>query len=260
MRMPVFHPWLGPDQFAAWLGADLLLKPRDFTSWIRPFDGDWTEHLPLRIDAENRWWKLYMEIVKAAVDAGQGKWITAYPDLHTGIDALSAICGPERMILDLLERPDVVRRAMSQLTELWQQVVDSVSSVILPAGQGTSNWTMGWSSQRFLCIGQNDFSCMISPAMFDSFCLGDTVQCAEHVGYSIYHLDGPGALQHVPRLLEIEQLDCIQWIQGAGQPLPTQWLDLLHQIQDAGKSIQLYYGGDSWRRCRFLRRGHDTLP
>ena len=26
--LPVFNPWLGPDQFAAWLGADMQLKPR----------------------------------------------------------------------------------------------------------------------------------------------------------------------------------------------------------------------------------------
>ncbi len=241
--LPVFNPWLGPDQFAAWLGADLLLKPREFTSWARPLVDDWAEHSPLHIASNNRWWTLYLDILRASVQVGQGKWITAYPDLHTGIDALSALCGPERLMFDMLEKPDVVHRAMDQLTALWKQVVDTVSSVVLPAGQGTSNWTMGWSRQRFLCIGQNDFSCLISPAMFQAFCLHDTVECAKHVDHTMYHLDGPGALQHLPRLLEIQQLDCIQWIQGAGQPLPSEWLDLLHQMQAAGKSVQLYYGG-----------------
>ncbi len=241
--LPVFNPWLGPDQFAAWLGADLLLKPREFTSWARPFADDWTKHLPLQIAADNRWWTLYLQIVQASVDAGHGRWITAYPDLHTGVDALSAICGPERLMFDMLEKPDVVYRAMEQLTQLWKQVVDTVSSVVLPAGQGTSNWTMGWSRDRFVCIGQNDFSCLISPTMFETFCLRDTVECAEHVDHTIYHLDGPGALQHLPRLLQIDRLDCIQWIQGAGQALPSQWIELLRQIQQAGKSVQLYYGG-----------------
>mgnify|MGYP006967062828 CR=1 FL=1 len=56
------------------------------------------------------------------------------------------------------------------------------------------------------------------------------------------HLDGPGAVRHVPTLLRLERLDCIQWIQGAGWPLPSQWLGLLRQIQAAGKAVQLYYG------------------
>jgi len=241
--LPVFCPWLGPDQFAGWLGAELLLKPRDSTSWSKPFVEDWSAHPPLRIDPDNRWWRLYLQTLRESVRAGTGRWVTGYPDLHTGIDALSAIRGPERLATDLAESPAVIHRAMRQMTELWKFVVDTVSEIILPSGQGTSNWTMGWSRQRFLCIGQNDFSCMISPEMFEEFCWQDNWKCCHHVDVSLYHLDGPGAIRHVPMLLRLEKLNCIQWIQGAGQPLPSQWLDLLQRFQAAGKSVQLYYGG-----------------
>jgi hypothetical protein len=142
----VFNPWLGPDQFSARLGADLLLAPRENTSWTRPFLEDWE-----------------------------------------------------------------------------------------------------------CCIGQNDFSCLLSPAMFDDFCLADTVACANYVDRTIYHLDGPGAVQHVPRLLTVDRLDCIQWIQGAGQPLPSNWLDLLKRIQSSGKSVQLYYAGAHGGTADFRR-------
>ena len=175
--LPVFCPWLGPDQFAAWLGADLELRPRQFTSWSTPFVQDWDEHPQLRIDPENRWWRLYLQVVQESVRAGAGKWVTGYPDLHTGIDALSALRGPENLALDLVQHPAAIERAMAQLTELWKFVVDTVSDIVVPAGQGTSNWTMGWSKRRFLCVGQNDFSCMISPAMFETFCWQDNLQC-----------------------------------------------------------------------------------
>jgi hypothetical protein len=132
---------------------------------------------------------------------------------------------------------------MTQMTGLWKEIVDRVSAMVLPAGQGTSNWTMGWSQRRFLCIGQNDFSCMISPAMFDEFCLGDTRACIEQVDRTLYHLDGADAVRHLPTILGLEKLNCVQWIQGAGQPLPSQWLPLLQRIQAAGKSVQLFYAG-----------------
>ncbi len=240
--LPVYCPWLGPDQFAGWLGADLRLRPRQSTSWSTPLVRDWSEHAELRIDPQNRWWQLYLQLVRESVHAGAGKWITGYPDLHTGIDALSALRGPENLALDLVNHPAAIHQAMRQLTDLWKYVVDTVSQIVLPAGQGTSNWTMGWSRQRFLCIGQNDFSCMISPEMFESFCRHDNYECCAHVDYSIYHLDGPGAIRHVPLLLRLERLNCIQWIQGAGSPLPSQWMELLQQIQAGGKSVQLYYG------------------
>jgi len=239
--LPVYCPWLGPDQFAAWLGADLQLRPRQNTSWCKPFVRDWDEHPQLRIDPENRWWRLYLQLLKESVRAGKDRWVTGYPDLHTGIDALSAIRDPENLATDLVNNPKAVHRAMRQMTDLWKFVVDTVSEIILPAGQGTSNWTMGWSKDRFLCIGQNDFSCMISPAMFETFCAQDNLECCAHVDHTLYHLDGPGAVRHVPLLLQWERLDCIQWIQGAGNPLPSQWLELLRQIQAGGKSVQLYY-------------------
>ncbi len=239
--LPVYNPWLGPDQFSAWLGADLIFSTRDNTSWASPCIEDWEQHRDFRIDPDNRWWKKYMEILRASTAAGKGKWVTGYPDLHTGIDALGAMRNPERLMIDLLTVPDAIKRAMAQMTRLWKEVVDAVSAVVLPSGQGTSNWTYGWSAKRFVCVGQNDFTCLISPAMFDEFCLRDNVECCDHADRTIYHLDGPTALQHLPRLLEIENLHCIQWIQGAGKPLPSEWTSLLKRIQEKGKTVQVMY-------------------
>jgi len=182
-----------------------------------------------------------LELLNRCAEAGQDKWITAYPDLHTGIDGLSAVRGPENLMMDMITEPETIHKAMGQMTELCKKIIDTVSGIILPFGQGTSNWTMGYSSKRFFCVGQNDFTCMISPKMFEDFCWEDNVQCCDHVDYSIYHLDGPDAARHLPKILELENLDCVQWIQGAGNPLPSQWLDLLKQVQDAGKSVQVMY-------------------
>ena len=89
--------------------------------------------------------------------------------------------------------------------------------------------------------------------MFEEFCLTDTTECANHVDWTIYHLDGPGALKQLPCLLQIERLDCIQWIQGAGKPLPSQWVDMLKTIQAAGKTVQLFYGGSHGGDADFAR-------
>jgi hypothetical protein len=249
--LPVYNPWLGPDQFAAWLGAEMVLRPRENTSWTKPFVDDWARFPDLQIDPSNRWWRLYWEIVEASVTAGRDKWVTAYPDLHTGIDGLCALRGPDNLMIDMMECPELVHRAMGQMTRLWKEIVDRVSAKVLPTGQGTSNWCMGWSGERYLCIGQNDFTCLIGPKMFDEFCLRDTVECIDHVDRILYHLDGPDALKHLPRLLEIERLHCVQWIQGATRPLPSQWLDLLRRIQAAGKSIQLCYAGTHGGQANF---------
>lgn len=239
--LPVYNPWLGPDQFAAWLGADLLLKPRDFTSWVSPCVDDWVRYPTLDISPQNRWWKLYLELLAACAEFGQDKWVTGYPDLHTGFDAICAIRGPERAMMDLVSCPDVIRDRMKQMTRLWKYVVDTVTHTIAPYGQGTSNWTMGYSARKFLCIGQNDFTCMISPQMFDEFCLEDNIETCRFADCTLYHLDGPGAIKHLPSLLKIQALTAVQWVHGAGNPPPGHWLGLLRQIQAAGKSVQVLY-------------------
>ena len=239
--LPVYSPWLGPDQFAGWLGADLILRPKEHnTSWVVPFVEDWDKQPDFRIDPGNRWWKLYMEILRRSAQAGRNKWVTGFPDLHTGIDALSAMRGPQRLLLDLLDHPAAIHRFMGQMTKLLKDVVDVVWEVIGPTEQGTSQWTLGWSSKRFLCIGQMDFTCMISPGMYKEFCWQDLVESCEHVDRSLYHLDGPGAIPHLPRICSVEKLNSIQWIPGAGAPPPSQWMGLLRRMQEYGKSVQVW--------------------
>ena len=54
---------------------------------------------------------------------------------------------------------------------------------------------------------------------------------------SIYHLDGPGAIQHLDSLLSIDELPAIQWVHGAGNGPMARWIPLLKRIQEAGKGV-----------------------
>jgi hypothetical protein len=56
---------------------------------------------------------------------------------------------------------------------------------------------------------------------------------------SIYHLDGPNAVQHLDSLLQIRELNAIQWVYGAGNGRASDWMHLYKKIQAAGKGIQL---------------------
>jgi 5-methyltetrahydrofolate--homocysteine methyltransferase len=81
---------------------------------------------------------------------------------------------------------------------------------------------------------------MISPAMYKKFCWQDLVESCDHVDRSLYHLDGPGAIPHLPQICSVEKLNSIQWIPGAGAPPPSQWMGLLRRMQEYGKSVQVW--------------------
>ena len=64
----------------------------------------------------------------------------------------------------------------------------------------------------------------------------------EYLDYSIYHLDGVEALQHLDLLLEIPKLNAIQWVSGARfeKESISRWFPLYQKIQAKKKSIIVY--------------------
>ncbi|MBK8050676.1 MAG: hypothetical protein IPK16_28365 [Anaerolineales bacterium] len=86
---------------------------------------------------------------------------------------------------------------------------------------------------------QSDISIMMSPASFRRFVLPYIRQQCQWLDYSLYHLDGIGAIRHLDALLEIEELNAIQWTPGVGQPQGGDpcWYDLYKRIRAGGKAV-----------------------
>ena len=80
---------------------------------------------------------------------------------------------------------------------------------------------------------------MISKAMFDEFFLPGIADECKFYERSIYHLDGPDALRHLDSLLQIKELDAVQWVFGAGNEGYHRWVEVYQRIQRAGKGIQM---------------------
>ena len=56
-------------------------------------------------------------------------------------------------------------------------------------------------------------------------------------------MDGVGQIPHLDSLLEIDELDGVQWVPGDGKPDPGHWPEIHRKIHNAGKKIQILYGG-----------------
>ncbi len=61
---------------------------------------------------------------------------------------------------------------------------------------------------------------------------------------NIYHLDGPDALRHLDSLLDIPELNVIQWTYGAGNEPASRWMPIYQKCQAAGKGLQIGLGTD----------------
>jgi hypothetical protein len=86
---------------------------------------------------------------------------------------------------------------------------------------------------------QSDISTMISVDDYRRFVQPFIREQCQKIDYTLYHLDGVGAMHHLDALLEIKELNAIQWTPGVGEPQggSPKWYDLYRKIIAGGKSI-----------------------
>ena len=236
--LPFYVPNIGPDSFTAYLGGNLKFKDEQ-TSWIEPFVDDLSEYEPV-FDKSNQWWQFMNELIDAVCQVAENNFLVGIPDLHGGGDCLAAIRHPDRLALDLYDQPEEVKRIMRKLTQIYLEIFDSYYEKISTVQEGSITWIPAYSLGKYTAL-QNDFSGLISPSMFKFFFLpGDIVKFSQYLDNSLFHLDGPTALGNLDYLLEVDTLDGIQWVPGAGTKPMSEWIGVCAKVLNVGKCLQIH--------------------
>lgn len=235
---PMFWPNLGPDIFAALYGTDLEFG--EDTSWAIPHltDCQIEEFKGFQLQKQGEYYRKIIEMTDAVVEHAKEKYIAGITDLHPGADGLVSMRGPQELCFDSLDYPEFIKKGSFSLFEGFKEIYEELYKRTTKYQQGSTNWMGIWHPDRWY-VTSCDFCCMISEDMFEEAIVEELEAEIEFLDASIYHLDGPGALKHLDRLLKIDKLNGIQWVYGAGQPTASHWMDVLHKIQDAGKLIQV---------------------
>jgi hypothetical protein len=207
---------------------------------VQPCVEDLAAYRPT-FDRANPWWRCMCELIEAVCAVAEGRFLVGVPDLHGGGDALAALRHPDRLALDLYDSPAEVRRIMPALTAIYRDVFGEYVRRIGRVQDGCTTWLRAYSRGTYTAL-QNDFSGLISPGMFVDFFLPEVRELSAALDNSLYHLDGPIALGNLPHLLEIAELDGIQWVPGAGSGPMSRWIDVCRQILEAGKCLHIACG------------------
>ena len=228
----------GPGTMAAFLGSSVSWSPD--TTWFWPLKGvDTLADIQPAYDANNPWWLRVQAMTARAVERWGRQVLVGITDLGGNLDILASLRSSEKLLLDVMDVPEVVERLVSDITHLWIRYYDALEAITRTAGRGNACWGPCWSPGKGYML-QCDFSYMLSPRMFKRFVMPDLIACCNHLDYGFYHLDGKGEIPHLDQLLSIERLRGVQWQPGDGQPLADSWLPLLKRIRDAGKLCQVY--------------------
>ena len=237
--LPVVFPNLGPEIFSSFYGCPLTFG--EHTVWSEPILETLSEEsiAGLHLDRNNPFYIKITELTDALIEAGRGNFIVGYTDLHGGGDALAAFRDPQNLLIDTIEAPELIKRLCERITTDFLAIYDTFHEKLSQAGMPSTTWLHAVGRGR-MHVPSNDFSCMISESAFRELFLPGIIRECQHMDRCIYHLDGPQALRYLDLLLDIPEIQAIQWVPGAGQEYWRDWVEVYQRIQARGKAMQIH--------------------
>ena len=231
--LPVANTQLGPGSLAAILGG--VFEGGEDTIWIHP-NPDFTDEIVFNPEHPN--WILHKELLKACKAKANGHYFVGMPDLMEGLDVLAALKGTDRVLLDTVMQPEILEQQMQQINDIYFKVFDELYDIIREGDEMAFCYFSSWAPGKMSKL-QSDISTMISQDDYRRFVQPFIREQCQKIDYTLYHLDGVGAMHHLPALLEIEELNAIQWTPGVGEQQggSPKWYDLYKKILAGGKSV-----------------------
>lgn len=230
---PVANTQLGPGSLAAILGG--VLEGGEDTIWIHPNPNPQDD---IVFDPGSPAWQLHKELLRACKKRARGNYYVGMPDLMEGLDILAALRGTDTVLMDTVMNPELLEHQLQQVNDIYFRVFDELYDIIREGDEMAFCYFSIWGPGKVSKL-QSDISIMISEDDFRRFALPYLREQCRKIDYTLYHLDGVGAIRHLDALLEIEELNAIQWTPGVGEPQggDPKWYDLYRRILAGGKSI-----------------------
>jgi len=153
----------------------------------------------------------------------------------SALDVVAEFYGHMDLTYMLYDEPEEVFRLMNEAIEASSKISEELHA-LTPNAVGYTSWgglyaPVPWAS------AQCDYSAMIGPNIFDEFSLPDLKECYKRSPkYNYYHLDGPGEIIHMDKILAIPELRCMQWVAAPHGDVSLD-LDVYERIHKAGKNM-----------------------
>lgn len=228
---------IGPGSMATYLGSAPVFD--EHTVWYEKAVEDWSRFGSFGFDPENYWFKRHIELIAKQNELANGEFYVGIPDIIENVDILSALRGPENLCYDLIDEPELIHEYLNQLDELYFKYYDAFYNIVKD-DEGGSVYTAFqiWGKGKTVKV-QCDFSALMNPSQYREFVQPRLAGQCSKMDNCLYHLDGPDAIPHLEAVLEIDEIDALQWVPGAGKPSPDEecWFFVYDKVKSAGKSI-----------------------
>ena len=235
--VPFIRADFGPVLLGGLLGGTIEFGSD--TTWTHPFiRDDWSNEPDWQLQNDHPLLLRLRQLMEMVTQNCPGRYLVGTPDLGGSADVLLNLRGSSALCLDVVEQPDRVRRAIAAIYPAWERIFAELYRIATAHKAGLIHWLGLWSNRPYM-IPACDFNYLIGPTEFQSICLPDIAQQAATAGRAIFHLDGPGAARHIDALLDVPELQAIQFVPGSGTPSVLPWVAMFQKIQAAGRALYI---------------------
>lgn len=238
---PVICHYFAPAGHAEFFGGSPHYE--NGTVWYDPTITDLEKQFP-KFDNNSRALQEQLDIYQYLVRNSHGRFLVSMPDHVGAADALSHLMGPEALMMEIIDRPQLVQAAINEINIGWREVSERFYQVVKDdAGGSTVGWLGTWARGRHAQM-QCDLSVMLSSDDFARLLLPELAFQMKWIEFPLYHLDGMAQLRHLDLLLELPELKMIQWTNVVGQPPASAFIREFKRMQKAGKCLLLSVSPD----------------
>ncbi|MFH1709121.1 MAG: hypothetical protein ABIF71_14550 [Planctomycetota bacterium] len=219
---------------AAFLDAELDYRPE--ATWVKEMPDDYERDLP-GFSADHPVFKSLNESLRRLAMQCSDRAVLTVPWFTDSLTTLSLLRGAEGLLLDLIDRPDDVKRVCAHIDKPALDAHAAWWRTMADAGLAESlTWAdVYWPGKVEML--QSDICVNLSPAMFDEFVLPSLRLWSEYFDRACYHLDGAEQYRFIDRFCGLPGIQTIQWQPGDMHRNPMKWLAYLKDIRKRGRAV-----------------------
>ncbi len=235
------------------LGGNVQFMAHPENGWISsmvaPLLSDWSQFDSLRFDPAHPWFQRYVEQLKIFVEGAQGKFGISHFILIDGLNFVFELVGATNTYLSLMERPEMVHRAIDLAFELNLAVQKTFFEHVPGIEGGTCSNMAQWVPGRIVSESVDPFH-MTSVEYFETWGREPVERIFHAFDGGVLHIHGNG--RHLlEAVCTLDGLKALFLGDDKGFPLA---FDILPKLRERTGDVPLVVQVDFDRFCRKLSR------
>jgi hypothetical protein len=222
-------PWL-----PAVVGCPLRILPQNVLGEERHLS--WDEALAVRLDTEDRWYRLYTEFAGRLAETAAGRFPVSHSPELGPTDLHAVLRGHSQSILDLVDEPEQSTALLCRLGEIFRDFTEQLWAR-LPryyGGYFDAQYSL-WAPGPIIRM-QEDATAAYSPALYRRFVQPVDRMLAGHFPSSFVHLHSTSMFL-LDAFLEISEIQCFEINNDVLGPPVAKMIPHFRKVQCAGKPL-----------------------